>query len=57
MSNKPYRFCFSSEEACAIVDGLNTLIETAYEEGDEREEELKWLKKFSKRIAIRVGVY
>ena len=51
-----YRFRFGEAEACAIVDGLNTLIETGYEEDDEREEELKWLKALSLRLQKALGI-
>jgi hypothetical protein len=53
---KRYRFRFGEAEACAIVDGLNTLIATAYEEDDEREEELKWLNALSLRLQKALGI-
>lgn len=49
------KFKFTMEEACALLDGLHTLIDT-YEEEDERVEELKWLKVMAQRMGERLGV-
>lgn len=53
---KRYRFRFGEAEACAIVDGLSWLIEEGYDEDDEREEELKWLKALSLRLQKALGI-
>ena len=50
------RITLSEEQVCAIIDGLLTLIEVAYETDDEREEELKWLHRLVRRLEKRVGL-
>ena len=57
---KQYRPRLSLEEACVVVDGLNTLIEQyqqmpALENGER--DELEWIQALSKRIATAINVY
>ncbi len=61
MSDKrPYQFWFSEEEACALCDGIVTLIDVAYPAEQNREDgekyEVECLTKLAERIGKRVGV-
>ncbi len=61
MSDKrPYQFWFSEEEACALRDGIVTLIDAAYPDEQNREDgerdEVELLTELAERIGKRVGV-
>ena len=61
MSRKrPYHFWFSEEEACALRDGVITLIDVAYPPEQNREDgerdEVKLLTELAERIGKKVGV-